>query len=273
MRPFVVFDTECATSKGPPHLVEVGAVRVVDGEIVGHFEELVRPEVAIEKEAFEVHGIEEAAVRDARTAAEVLPDFARFIGGDWLFAHGASRDVGLLGWESARHDIDLPANAVLDTLKLARHCAPDASDHTLETLAGHFEVDVDRSHRALADAVTCWKVLEACIELLAVEPGTDGGGDRIATEILHRAGTKLTLAGARPRMPRLSPRLRSLESACRERTRVTLLYGEDSGPSKLLVAPRVLFSMGEKSYLEGECVRSGTIKTYRLDRIQRVLDA
>jgi DNA polymerase III epsilon subunit family exonuclease len=243
----------------------------VDGDVVGQFEELVRPEVPVEAEAFEVHGIDDGMVRNARGAGEVVADFARFVGDDWLVAHGVARDVGVLGWEAARHGIGLPGNVVLDTLKLARHCAPEASDHALETLAGHFEIDVDRSHRALADAVTCWKVLEACIEVLAAD--SDVGGDRIEVELLHRAGTKLTLAGGGPRTPRLSPRLRALEAACAERAKVTLLYGEDAGASRLLVAPRILFSMGEKSYLEGECVRSGTIKTYRLDRIQRVLDA
>jgi hypothetical protein len=36
------------------------------------------------------------------------------------------------------------------------------------------------------------------------------------------------------------------------------------------VRPRVLFELGRKAYLEAECQRSGTLKTYRLDRVQRV---
>ena len=36
--------------------------------------------------------------------------------------------------------------------------------------------------------------------------------------------------------------------------------------------PRLLFTMGERDYLEAECVRSGTLKTYRLDRVQRIVD-
>jgi hypothetical protein len=31
-----------------------------------------------------------------------------------------------------------------------------------------------------------------------------------------------------------------------------------------------LFESGRRGYLEGECVRSGTLKTYRLDRVLRV---
>lgn len=271
-RPLVVFDTECATSRGAPHLLEVGAVRAADGEVVEHFEALVRPEVPIEAEALEVHGIDDDMVRDARPAAEVIADFVAFAGDDWLVAHSVAQDAQVLGFEAARHRLELPDSPMLDTLKLARHCVPDASDHKLDTLAGHFDVEAEVRHRALADAVTCWKVLEACIEMLGVPD--EGGADRgkIFAELLARAGTRTTLAGSKPRMPRLSPRLRKLERACRERERVTLLYGVDETPAQLLVAPRILYSMGDKAYLEAECARSGTIKTYRLDRVMRVLD-
>jgi hypothetical protein len=53
---------------------------------------------------------------------------------------------------------------------------------------------------------------------------------------------------------------------------VTLVYGEEGAPARLPVAPRLLFTLGERGYLEAECVRSGTLKTYRLDRVQRIVD-
>src|SRR4051812_3425299 len=148
-RPLVVFDTECATSRGAPHLLEVGAVRVVDGEIVEHFEALVRPEVPIEAEAIDVHGIDEDMVRDARSAPEVTADFVAFAREDWLVAHSVAQDAQVIGFEAARHRLELPDTTMLDTLKLARHCVPDASDHKLDTLAGHFDVEMDVHHRAL----------------------------------------------------------------------------------------------------------------------------
>ena len=65
-------------------------------------------------------------------------------------------------------------------------------------------------------------------------------------------------------------RLRALEAACRHRERVTLVYGEDQATSHLPVTPRLLFEQGKRGYLEAECARSGLLKTYRLDRVQRV---
>jgi predicted DNA-binding transcriptional regulator YafY len=127
-------------------------------------------------------------------------------------------------------------------------------------------------HRALADAVSCWKVLEGCLDLLGASEEARRDREALFGELLARAGTRTTLASARPKVPRLSPRLRRLERACRNRERVTLVYGIEETPAQLLVAPRILYSMGDKGYLEAECARSGTIKTYRLDRVLRVLD-
>jgi DNA polymerase III epsilon subunit family exonuclease len=272
-RTLIVFDTECATARGAPHLLEIGAVRIADGDVVGHFEALVRPDVPIEPEAFEVHGIDDDLVRNARSAPDVIADFLRFAGDDWLVAHSVAQDAVVLGFEAARHQLDLPDSLMLDTLKLARHCAPEASDHKLDTLVQHFEIESDVHHRALADAVSCWKVLEACLEVLNEREDAESGREAGFLELLARAGTRTTLAGSKPRIPRLPQRLRRLERACREREAVTLLYGEDDAPSRLLVRPRILYAMGERSYLEGECQRSGTIKTYRLDRVQRVIEA
>ena len=50
-----------------------------------------------------------------------------------------------------------------------------------------------------------------------------------------------------------------------------LRYGDsDEIPARLAVYPKLLYQAGERGYLEAECEASGLLKTYRLDRIQRV---
>jgi hypothetical protein len=66
-QPLVFLDVETANPRGAPHLVEVGAVRVVGGEAVGHFETLICPDVAIDPAATEVHGL---TVDDLRAAPD-----------------------------------------------------------------------------------------------------------------------------------------------------------------------------------------------------------
>lgn len=270
-RPIVAFDTETATGRGAPHLLELGAVRVVDGEIVDHFESLVCPEVPIDDLVRGIHGIDDDMVRDAPGAAQAIERFLAFAGDDWLVAHNASFDATVLGFEAARHGLSLPPLPLLDTVKLARRYVPDADDHKLETLTRHLEIDVDVHHRALADAVSCWKVLEACLAVLHEDPLAPRG-EALMLELLTRSGGRLALSSCGPRTPKLPQRLRALERACRERERLLLLYGEEGAPARLSVAPHLLYEMGDKGYLEAECLRSGTLKTYRLDRVQRILE-
>lgn len=289
-RPIVVFDTETATGHLPPHLVELGAIRVEGGEIVDHFESLVCPQVPIDPRSTELHGITDAMVRDAPGTAAVLARFTSWVGGDWLVAHAATFDATTLAFEYLRHDLDPPAGPIVDALKIARRCIGDAPDHKLETLCQHLDIEVDVHHRALADAVSCWKVLEACLERLADRrPATverDAGAREDAhstiaplsslpstpwSQLLSEAGSLSSVAGSRPRPPKLPPRLRALEEACRGRLRIVLQYGEGQQSSRLPVEARLMYQSDGKGYLEAECERSGTLKTYRLDRIQKLL--
>jgi DNA polymerase III epsilon subunit-like protein len=236
---------------------------VVEGEIVDTFESLVRPEVPIDPEAGAIHGIGDDLVRAAPDAREVLPRFKEWVGGDWMAAHGARADAWVIGFECARHGLEMPAAPLFDSLKLARKLIDEAPDHKLETLCQFLDIEGDVRHRALADAVSCWKVIEACIERF------DPPGPATWSDVFARC-TPITIASCAPRRPRLPQRLRALEQACRDRERVTLVYGEAPETSRLPVTPRLLFEQGERGYLEAECARSGLIKTYRLDRVQRV---
>ena len=86
-------------------------------------------------------------------------------------------------------------------------------------------------------------------------------------------GTPTTIAGHGPSLPRLKPRWRALSRACGSGQSLRLWYGSaEEPPVELAVAPQLLYSAGERGYLEAECLATGTIKTYRLDRIQRVLE-
>jgi DNA polymerase III epsilon subunit family exonuclease len=262
----VCLDTETATLQGPPHLLELGAVRVVDGEISDHFCEFVLPMVEIDPEATRIHGIEAADVRNADPAPAVLERFAAWLGDDWMVAHNASFDARVLAFEFARAGRAPPTQPLLDTLRLARKLLPEAPDHKLETLAAHLGLEEDEHHRALPDAVWCWKVLEACLERQ--------GGERSPAGLLTlQGGTPITLNSHAPQAGRgLKPRHRALERACARRERVKFLYGDASAsPVKLEVVPWLLYSAAERSYLEAECCSSGILKTYRLDRIQCIL--
>src|SRR5439155_19369882 len=80
---YVTFDLE-TTDKDVEvcEVVEIGAVRVVGGEIVDRFHTLVQPYRPITPGAPTVHGYTDADVRGAPSFAEVGPDFRVSTGDD-----------------------------------------------------------------------------------------------------------------------------------------------------------------------------------------------
>jgi predicted DNA-binding transcriptional regulator YafY len=64
--------------------------------------------------------------------------------------------------------------------------------------------------------------------------------------------------------------VRQLEEARVGAVQVQLVYGAGASPASLRVLPRFLFDRGGHGYMEAECQMSGLLKTYRIDRIQRV---
>src|SRR6266705_2219658 len=154
---YVTFDLE-TTDKDVEvcEVVEIGAVRVVGGEIVDRFHTLVRPYRPITPGATKVHGYTDGDVRNARPFAEVWPEFRAFIGDDVLIAHnGQHFDIPVLrrlaaGWEG------LDTLVFYDTLPLVRSLSRDSAK--LEDLALRFGIDAGRAHHALDDAVTLARV-------------------------------------------------------------------------------------------------------------------
>ncbi len=263
-RPIVVVDTETATLSGAPHLLELGAVRVEAGEVVDSFETLVAPAVEIEEEATAIHGISNEDVRRAPLAADALSQFNEWAGSDWMCAHNAGFDARVLGFEHARTGAPVSGSPFLCTLKLSRRHIPESPDHKLTTLCQHLDLEEGDHHRALADAVWCWQVLEEC---------ATRGEVKSATELLSQCGVPVTIPAFIPGPARMKPRLRPLTEAVRNGDEVTLLYGgsESGVAASMSVLPRLLYERHKKSYLEAECTRTGTLKTYLLDRIQKVL--
>ncbi|MDA1266023.1 MAG: exonuclease domain-containing protein [Planctomycetota bacterium] len=265
-RPLVVLDCETAAPTGAPHLVELAAVRVEDGEIQDSFHSLICPPVEVHPESFGVHGIGADQLRTAPWASQVLPEFTAWVGADWMAAHNAGADTRILGFEYARAGLEPPPGPFLDSLALSHQFVPESPDHKLDTLRGHLDLEEGEGHRALTDAVHCWKVLEECFERAGGLHGVQLSG--------HLPKRPLTIAGRQPRGARMSPRLRPLERAIAEDVPVILLYAlEDAAAVPIEVHPRFLYQRNGKSYLEGECLRSSLLKTYLLERIRKVLPA
>ena len=148
---FVVFDVETTAMKPENgYIVDIAALRVRDGQVVDRFDSLVNPGRTIV--GHQVHGISDADVASAPTAADILPRFAEWVGDAPLVAHNVAFDLPFV----LRH---LPNDAkwgpkdVFDTLELAYQIYPDAGSWKLPDLVRFvFGREHASAHRAMPDA-------------------------------------------------------------------------------------------------------------------------
>ncbi len=163
--PYVVFDVETtgsAAGKGGA-ITEVGALKLVRGEVVDRFSTLVNPGRAIDPFVVRLTGITDRMVSDAPSISEVMPRFEEFVEGCVLVGHNVQFDCSFV--TAARGGVRLP-NEVLDTLKLARCLVPGLGRYRLSALVSHFGVRQAPNHRALADAAATTEVFKRLLKLL-----------------------------------------------------------------------------------------------------------
>lgn len=140
----VVFDLE-TTGLSPERdgIVEIGAVRVVDGRVAEElkYETLVRPVNALGEElripwhAERIHGISNEMVRRAPSIDDVLPEFLEFVGRRPVVAHNMPFDGGFMRAHARRLGLQWSPAAEHCTVQLSRRAFPKERAHNLTVLA------------------------------------------------------------------------------------------------------------------------------------------
>ncbi len=149
---YVVLDVETTgLNKHADEIIEIGAVRIERGEEVAEFSELINPLRDVPEEVAKLTGITTAMLRDKRTLAEVIPEFARFCDGAVLVAHNAAFDMSFM--RRAFRASGLPFEfTVLDTLALVRNQFPQLKVHRLGSMCKQLGISLLNAHRAVHDA-------------------------------------------------------------------------------------------------------------------------
>jgi DNA polymerase-3 subunit epsilon len=147
--------------------IEIGAVRIDNGEITERFQELMNPGQRISGFIESYTGITNGMLKGARPCGEVMLDFADFIGGYNLVAHNASFDKRFLDAELERISMNYPGQFACSMLA-ARRIYQQAPNHKLGTLVAYKKFPVEGTfHRALYDsemAAKLWLTMLGDIE-------------------------------------------------------------------------------------------------------------
>ncbi len=166
---YVVFDIE-TTGFSPVtnRIIEIGAVKVVGGEITERFSTFVNPEVPIPFEIENLTGINDGMVMEADTIETVLPEFLSFVGDAVLVAHNAGFDVGFIEENAKRQGLATDFTAV-DTVGIARTLLTGQAKYTLDAVAKTLGVSLENHHRAVDDAECTAEIFVKFITMLKKE--------------------------------------------------------------------------------------------------------
>jgi len=195
---FVCLDLETTgLDAARDEILEIGMVRVKEGDVAARFDQLVKPSIPIPQNITQLTGIRPQDCADKPSIQEKLSDIAGFIRGEWIIAHNAPFDIGFLSQAfKALPGVDYSYHTrVLDTLDLSRLLMPWLTNHRLETLAEYFEEPKGTLHRAGSDANLTGKIFleliresllldrDALQDILTVLKDTSGGLERLFTQI------------------------------------------------------------------------------------------
>ncbi|MBQ9009953.1 MAG: PHP domain-containing protein, partial [Clostridia bacterium] len=148
----VVVDFETTGLNSKRHRVmEIGAVRIRNGQIIEELSRFVNPCMPIPPEVSALTHITDSMVRDAETADKEIPRLLEFIGDAPFAAHNAKFDYAFLTEECKRLGIEISL-PVIDTLEFARRLYPDMRSHKLGAVCKHLGVSLKNAHRAVHDA-------------------------------------------------------------------------------------------------------------------------
>jgi DNA polymerase-3 subunit epsilon len=150
----VVLDFE-TTGLSPKHgdrPIEIGAVRIVNGEITDRFQELMNPGFRISQFIQGYTGITNTMLKHAPSCKETMHRFVEFLDGDNLVAHNASFDKRFLDAELKKISRSYTGQFAC-TMLAARRVYPVSPNHNLGTLVNYMNLlEEGTFHRALYDS-------------------------------------------------------------------------------------------------------------------------
>lgn len=162
---YTVIDIE-TTGFDPKHdkIIEVGAIKIKEGNIIDTFQSLVKPNGFyyldndgnetfnyIDDFITELTGITNEMLHNVPKIEDVLPGFLNFIKDDILLGHNVNFDINFL------YDVSIDKlnyklqNDFVDLLRLSRKIYPEFKNHKLKTVATNLEISTENNHRSLRD--------------------------------------------------------------------------------------------------------------------------
>lgn len=153
---YVVFDLETTgfNAGGADSIIEIGAVKICNGEIIDRFDELIDPKRPLPQKITDLTNITDEMLKGKDDEETVVKRFK-----DWyqdlpMVAHNAKFDISFLSMAHQKYNLGQYTNTVIDTLELSRTLDSGYARHGLSALVKRYDVpwSEDAHHRADYDA-------------------------------------------------------------------------------------------------------------------------
>ncbi|MDD4808942.1 MAG: PolC-type DNA polymerase III [Bacilli bacterium] len=153
---YVVFDFETTgfNAGGGDQIIEVGAVKLLNGEIIDKFSELIDPKRPLPPKITEITSITDEMLEGKPSEEEVIKKFIDWFGDYPMVAHNAKFDISFLEMAYQKYNLGKFSNTIIDTLELSRTLDNNYARHGLSAIVKRYDIPFDESghHRGDYDA-------------------------------------------------------------------------------------------------------------------------
>lgn len=132
-------------------IIEIGAIRVEDGEETGRFHTMVDPHRELEERITDLTGISGDMVEGAPGIGDIMAEFLDFCGKLPLLGHHVIFDYSFLKRAAVNLGLEFEREGI-DTLKLCRRFMPETERKNLASACAFYGITRESAHRALSDA-------------------------------------------------------------------------------------------------------------------------
>ena len=158
IKDYVAFDLETTgLDADNDSIIEIGALKVIDGKVCERFIEFVKPAQRISPRITEITGITNTMVANARPTKDIIRDFISFCEGYVLLGHNILFDYKFMKQHATKFGYTFEKQG-LDTLQIARKALPKLESKSLGALCEHYNITNQAAHRAYHDALATAKI-------------------------------------------------------------------------------------------------------------------
>lgn len=152
MNAFVALDLE-TTGLQPKsdRILEMGAVKIIDNQIVETYDTLVNPRMAIPKTVERLTGITQEMAETGIETTKAVKEIVDFCDNLPLLGHNILFDYSFIKHDAVNQGLNFEKTGI-DTLKIARKVLPQLESRSLGALCEYYHIPQEHAHRAMDDA-------------------------------------------------------------------------------------------------------------------------